>query len=97
MFKKTGNPLFEQIRNRVMQLNFFTQVTDGPYQGAVTEAIADPWLERNQGFEWRGSPYTSELVSDLMLQLIDLYLVKKTVNGAPHETSTNESIQVRIT
>ena len=45
--------------------------------GAVTEAIADPWLERNQGFEWRGSPYTSELVSDLMLQLIDMGLVTK--------------------
>ena len=60
-----------------MQLSFYTQVTDGPYKGAVTEAIADPWLERNQGFEWRGSPYTSELVSDLMLQLIEMGLVKK--------------------
>ena len=76
LFKKTGNPLFEQLKNRVMQLNFYTQVTDGPYQGAITEAIADPWLERNQGFEWRGSPYTSELVADLMLQLIEMGLVK---------------------
>ena len=75
MFKKTGNPLFQQLKNRVMQLNFDTQVTDGPYQGAITEAIADPWLERNQGFEWRGSPYTSELVADLMLQLIEMGLV----------------------
>jgi hypothetical protein len=75
LFKKTGNPLFQQLKNRVMQLNFHTQVTDGPYQGAITEAIADPWLERNQGFEWRGSPYTSELVADLMLQLIDMGLV----------------------
>jgi hypothetical protein len=75
LFKKTGNPLFEQLKNRVMQLNFCTQVTDGPYQGAITEAIADPWLERNQGFEWRGSPYTSELVADLMLQLIEMGLV----------------------
>ncbi len=48
----------------------------GPYKGAVTEAIADPWLERRGGFEWRGSPYTSELVSDLMLQLMDMGLVK---------------------
>lgn len=75
LFKQTGNPLFEQLKNRVMQLNFYTQVTEGPYQGAITEAIADPWLERNQGFEWRGSPYTSELVADLMLQLIDMGLV----------------------
>jgi hypothetical protein len=77
LFKKTGNPLFAQLKDRVMQLSFYTQVTDGPYKGAVTEAIADPWLERNQGFEWRGSPYTSELVSDLMLQLIEMGLVKK--------------------
>ena len=59
----------ERLRDRVMQLNFFTQVTEGPYRGAITEAIADPWLERGGGFEWRGSPYTSELVADLMLQL----------------------------
>jgi len=76
LFKKTGNPLFEQLKNRVLQLNFYTQVTDGSYKGAVTEAIADPWLERGRGFEWRGSPYTSELVSDLMLQLIEMGLVK---------------------
>jgi len=75
LFKKTGNPLFEQLKDRVMQLNFHVQVADGPYKGAMTEAIADPWLERGQGFEWRGSPYTSELVVDLMLQLIDMGLV----------------------
>ena len=75
LFKKTANPLFEQLRNRVMQLNFYVQVADGPYKGAMTEAIADPWLERGRGFEWRGSPYTSELVVDLMLQLIDMGLV----------------------
>lgn len=75
LFKKTGNPLFEQLKDRVMQLNFYVQVADGPYKGAMTEAIADPWLERGQGFEWRGSPYTSELVVDLMLQLIGMGLV----------------------
>jgi hypothetical protein len=38
----------------------------------MTEAISDPWLERKQGFEWQGNPYTSEMVSDLMLQLIEM-------------------------
>jgi len=74
LFRKTGNPLFEQLGSRVMQMNFYTQVADGPYKGAMTEAVADPWLERHQGFEWRGSPYTSELVADLMLQLLDMEL-----------------------
>ncbi|MGD0090372.1 MAG: hypothetical protein ABSE73_10680 [Planctomycetota bacterium] len=77
LFKKTGNPLFEQLKSRVLQLNFYVQVADGPYRGSITEAIADPWLERGRGFEWRGNPYTSELVADLMLQLMDMGLVKK--------------------
>ena len=79
LFRKTGNPLFEQLRDRVIQLNFYTQVTEGPYRGSVSEAIADPWLERKSqyGFNMRGNPYTSELVSDLMLQLIDLGMVQK--------------------
>ena len=76
LFRKTGNPLFEQLRNRVMQLNFYVQVAGGAYQGAMTEAIADPWLERKSGFEWRGSPYTSELVSDLRLPLMETGLVE---------------------
>jgi hypothetical protein len=78
LYKATGNPLFMQLRDRVMQLNFFTQVSDGPYKGSVTEAIADPWLERKSGFDFRGSPYTSELVVDLMLQLMDMKLVSST-------------------
>ena len=41
-------------------------------KAAMTEAISDPWLERKQGFEWRGNPYTSEMVSDLMLQFIEM-------------------------
>jgi hypothetical protein len=73
--KKTGDPLFRALAQRVLQLNFYTEVTDGPYQGSLTEAIADPWLERKGGFEHRGSPYTSELVVDLMLQLMDLGMV----------------------
>ncbi len=77
LFKKTGNPLFEQLKNRVLQLNFYVQVVEGPYRGAMTESIADPWLERNNGFEWRGSPYTSELVADLMLQLMEMGLMKE--------------------
>ena len=77
LFKATGNPLFEQLRDRVMQLNFFIQVTDGPYRGSLSTAIADPWLERQDGFDFRGVPYTSETVVDLMLQLMDMKLVAK--------------------
>jgi len=75
LHRKTGISLFQQLTKRVMQLNFYVQVAQGPYRGAMTEAIADPWLERNNGFEWRGNPYTSELVTDLMLQLMEMGLV----------------------
>jgi len=77
LYKATGNPLFKQLRDRVMQLNFFSEGTDGPYKGSLTEAIADPWLERKGGFDFRGEPYTSELVVDLMLQLMDMKLLEK--------------------
>jgi len=80
LFRKTANPLFEQLKNRIMQLNFYVQVVDGLYRGAMTEAIADPWLERSNGFEWRGSPYTSELVADLMLQIMEMGLINYNVS-----------------
>jgi hypothetical protein len=79
LFKATQNPLFEQLRDRVMQNIFFTQITQGAYKGAVYEAICDPWLERKGNFDFtrgRNSPYTSELVSDMMIQLIEMGLVK---------------------
>jgi len=87
LYKATGDPLFRQLRDRVLQLNFFIQVTDGPYKGSLTEAIADPWLEREDGYDFRGSPYTSELVADLMLQLMDLNLVSNPEGGAAEQTS----------
>jgi hypothetical protein len=83
LFKATDNPLFGQLRDRVMQLFFATQITEGEYKGSVHEAIADPWLERGANFDFtidgkkgRNSPYTSELVSDMMIQLMELDLVK---------------------
>ncbi|MDR2384509.1 MAG: hypothetical protein LBD80_02420 [Tannerella sp.] len=83
LHKATDNRLFEQLKNRVMQIFFATQITDGEYKGSVHEAIADPWLERGANYDFtidgtrgRNSPYTSELVSDMMIQLIYLGLVR---------------------
>jgi hypothetical protein len=66
-----------------MQLFFATQITEGEYKGSVHEAIADPWLERGANYDFtidgshgRNSPYTSELVADMMIQLIELGLVR---------------------
>jgi hypothetical protein len=79
LFKATQNPLFEQLRDRVMQNIFFTQLTEGAYRGGVYSAICDPWLERGGDFDLItgfNPPYTSELVADLMIQLIEMGLVK---------------------
>jgi len=56
------------------------------YRGSVTEAIADPWLERSNGFEWQGSTYTSELVADLMLQLMGIGLIERKGRADRRET-----------
>jgi hypothetical protein len=59
-----------------MQLQFYTQIPEGSYSGSMYEAICDPWLERKHGYDYMNSPYTSELVMDLMQQLIEMDLVK---------------------
>ncbi|MDR3228576.1 MAG: hypothetical protein LBT53_04100 [Puniceicoccales bacterium] len=83
LHKYTNNPLFEQLKNRVMQMNFYTQLASGPYKGAQYEAIADPWLERRHGFNNMNSPYTSELVVDVLVQLYELGLAKPKKADAP--------------
>jgi hypothetical protein len=79
LHKATGDPLFGQLENLVMQLGFATQVEDGDYRGSVRTAIADPWLERGANFDFtygNNVPYTSDNVVDMLIQLIDLGLVK---------------------
>ena len=48
-----------------------------PLQGLDYRGDCRSRRERGDGFDYRGHPYTSELVADLMLQLIDMGLVKK--------------------
>jgi hypothetical protein len=55
----TGEALWGQLADRLLQLNAFTQVTAGAAQdvGGFHEAIADPWLARGGGFNFMGSVY----------------------------------------
>ena len=59
--RATQDPLFRSLVIRVMQLNFFTQLTEGDQTGAFSEAIADPWGERSGDFNFVGTPYMNEL------------------------------------
>jgi len=83
LHKFTGDALYAALRDRVMQNNFFVQATTGAYAGSIHECIADPWLERRRGFDTLMSPYTSELVVELLLQLLDLGLAKPAATAAP--------------
>ena len=75
--RETGERVYADLRDRVIALNVYTQVTKpGDWLGGFSEAIADPWLERQSGFEWVGSTYTSELCTDFFLQLVEMGLAK---------------------
>jgi hypothetical protein len=63
---------FQQLADRLMQLNAFTQVlANGNAQdtGGFHEAIADPWGARGGGPDFVGSVYLNELALDLALQI----------------------------
>lgn len=63
---------FQQLADRLMQLNAFTQVlANGNPQdtGGFHEAIADPWGARGGGPDFVGSVYLNELALDLALQI----------------------------
>jgi hypothetical protein len=88
LHKITGNPLFLQFRDRAMQNMFFTQQLDKEWLGSISEAIADPWLERkgdfvykgvtywkDQGFEYKGVIYANQTL-EFITELWDLGLVK---------------------
>ncbi len=72
--RKTDDPLFFALTKRVLQANFFTQLTSGQV-GAFWEAIADPWLARKRDCNWLGTAYMNQLSVDLMVQLVDMGLV----------------------
>ncbi|MDR2642954.1 MAG: hypothetical protein LBC74_09185 [Planctomycetaceae bacterium] len=78
LHKVTNNPLFLQLRDRVMQNMFFTQTLDPQWRGSISEAIADPWLEQKwakQGFEFKGVIYPNQTL-EFISELWDLGLVK---------------------
>merc|ERR1712113_932473 len=70
----THQPLWQELADRLLQMNAFTQVVNGSAKdvGGFHEAIADPWLERHYpgGYNGVGSVYLNELALDLALQIL---------------------------
>jgi len=75
LHKHTNDPLFLQLRDRIIQNCAFTQSTDPKWLGSMSEAIADPWLERRQGFNYTGVIYPNQTVQ-FILELFDIGLAK---------------------
>lgn len=68
----TGNSLFMQLGERIMQSCFWATDTQGPYKGAQFERQADPWLGVSNDYETKGVLYLTENALDLNLQLLDM-------------------------
>jgi len=77
LYECTGDPLFRQIYERVLQGILWTQVTEGDLMGATHERIADPWLLRDDHgeptFDSLGTVYMGEQSLDCMLQLVEMW------------------------
>jgi len=68
----TGNSLFAQLGERMMQSCFWATETQGPYKGAQFERQADPWLGVSNDYETKGNLYMTENALDLNLQLLEM-------------------------
>jgi len=77
LYEHTGDPLFRQLYERVLQGIFWTQITEGDLMGATHERIADPWLARDDygepAFDSLGTIYMGEQSLDCMLQMVEMW------------------------
>lgn len=85
LHKCTGDPLWRQVYERVLQGIFWSQETTGDLMGATHERIADPWLARDDYGEAdvnsMGTVYMGEQSLDCMLQMIEIYKQASTLSG----------------
>jgi hypothetical protein len=74
--KLTGQSLFTQLSERIMQSGFWAQETHGPYAGAQYERMSDPWKGVSNDFDSKGTLYMTELSLDSNLQLLEMEKAK---------------------
>ena len=75
----TGERLFTDLGERVMQSGFWAQQTTGVYKGAQFERMADPWQGVSDDVNSKGELYFSELALDASLQLLEMGLARARV------------------
>ncbi|MFN7992400.1 MAG: hypothetical protein U0Q18_02295 [Bryobacteraceae bacterium] len=70
--KFTGERLFTDLGERIMQSGFWAQETKGPYRGGQHERMSDPWHGVSNDVNSTGEIYFSELALDASLQLLEM-------------------------
>jgi hypothetical protein len=68
----TGQPLFSELCERVIQCGFWAQPTAGQWIGGMNERMSDPWLALSKDFNSTAQVYTGELATDAALQLLEM-------------------------
>jgi Concanavalin A-like lectin/glucanases superfamily len=72
----TGQDLYRQLRDRIVQCGFWCQEPAGPWMGSVYERMSDPWLGVSRDVNSKGTRYMSELAVDLNVQLLERKLAR---------------------
>ena len=75
--KLTGEKLFGELCERIIQCGFWGQPTSGEWIGGMNERMSDPWKALSHDFNSTAQVYTGELATDAALQLLEMGLVNK--------------------
>ena len=74
--KLTGEKLFGDLCERIIQCGFWAQPASGPWVGGINERMSDPWKALSNDFNSMAQVYTGELATDAALQLLEMGLAK---------------------
>jgi hypothetical protein len=74
--KLTGDPLFGQMCERIIQCGFWGQAVSGDWLGGQYERMSDSWMGVSRDVNSLGQVYVSELALDAHLQLLEMGLVR---------------------
>jgi hypothetical protein len=72
----TGDPLFGQLRDRLIQCGCWGQSTAGDALGGQYERLCDPWLKTSKEINSMGAIYVSQLALEANLQLLEMGWVR---------------------
>ena len=81
--KLTGQPLFSELCERVIQCGFWAQPTTGEWIGGMNERMSDPWMALSKDFNSTAQVYTGELATDAALQLLEMGFGKPSRHTKP--------------